>query len=114
MMSRTPPKRASCAASCSESGSGSITTLPAGRLQKTLWKSTLRSSLKSDQLQRLGSCSCFMPSPGDALRAAGASGAGRQVLGGEIPVDQVLEERRDVVGAPVLEVEIVGVLPDIH
>src|SRR5712691_4808236 len=36
-----------------------------------------------------------------------------QVLCGEVPIDEVVEKRLDEIRAAVLEVEIVGVLPDV-
>ena len=43
-----------------------------------------------------------------ALRSVGS-----EVLGGKLPVDQVVQERLDVGGPSVLVVEVVGVLPHI-
>src|SRR4029450_13935955 len=36
-----------------------------------------------------------------------------QVLGGEIPVHEIFQERVDVVGAGVAVVDVIGVLPDV-
>ena len=42
----TPPSERRCVVSCSDNGSGSTTTFPSGRTQRTLWKSRLRASSK--------------------------------------------------------------------
>ncbi len=55
--------------------------------------------------------------PGPAVprlrRTAVRASALGQVLGGEVPVEQLVDHRIDVVGTPVLVVEVVGVLPDV-
>ncbi len=36
-----------------------------------------------------------------------------QIRGGEVPVDQMVEERLRIVGAAVLEIQVIGVFPDV-
>lgn len=43
----------------------------------------------------------------------GPGGAAGQVLGGEIPVEQIVDHRLEVIGPQVLAVEVVGVLPEV-
>src|SRR6266851_7044211 len=53
--------------------------------------------------------------PGSSPRMTRTDGSARlrQVLCGEIPIDEVVEKRLHEIGPAVLEVEIVGVLPDV-
>src|SRR5688572_17218589 len=76
-----------------------------------------------------GNSTCSISSGGTGVRAGGvphaasasrriAAGAKRpmplgEVLLGEFPVHQAVAEGRQVVGAPVLEVQVVGVLPHV-
>src|SRR5579862_9440715 len=54
-----------------------------------------------------------MAGPIPAMAARASRSGFRQVLRDEVPVDQVIEKRLHKIGAAVLEIQIVSVLPDV-
>jgi hypothetical protein len=62
----------------------------------------------------VGQCSTAPILPAGVEQSTAASSREREVLRGKCPVEQLVDHRVDVIGAPVLVVEVVGVLPDVE